>query len=163
MEMHFIAIPLASYLKARKSRALESIFYLTGLEIPEGANPDSLRDVLWEEVRDDEGAEQELEHLQHLVQVGALPADDLSLHRSQYEPLMELFDAAPTAFGKCFSGGEQIGTELDAIWGDDVQRISAALAELEVNDEELQAAVEWLRELYSRAAQEDWVLLRYMA
>ncbi len=161
-ELHFIAIPVESFLKTKETPALESLGALTNLVGVEDASPEVLRDMVASSLETATDADEEFRNIQFLVDAGAVPKEELDMRYGDFGPLMKLFEAAPTAFGKCFSGGEAIGG-FDAIWGDDVQRLSESLAELQSGEEQLDMPVNWLQSLYGEAARRNWALLRYTA
>lgn len=164
MELHFIALPMEAYNATRTSSAIENLFYLHDLEIDTASPPrfDDIQPLLAAAVEEEENPKVLLEDLKYLVEKGAVPKDELSIDGYQWQILEELFEEAPTALGKCFGGGEVVG-EFDAIGGNDVQLIATSLSELKADEEDLQSTISWLSELYTKAATNNWALLRWVA
>ncbi len=158
-EFHAVSIPRTLLDKYRGTANLHHLYSLSQLR--------ESRSPRFEEVEPELRAaygesltKEKLEEFRALLERGETPVDEVSVGQ-EWGLLQELFEAGPTVFGKCFEGGERAGDDgLDAIWGDDIELLAEGLRELDVEEEALQAPVAWLRDFYSKAAANDWAVLR---
>ncbi len=161
IEFHAVSIPRDLLEKYRGTTNLHNLFVLSGLKANESSTFEELEPEIREGLEfEGEFSQKRTEEFKSLLSAGEIPVDGLSVGR-EWAVLSELFEAAPTVFGKCFGGGEDAGKEgLDVLWGESVQVLAAGLLDLEVEEEELQGPVSWLTEFYSKAAANDWAVLR---
>ena len=160
MEAYFVGVEREAFESVRSHRAAASIVLLHPDEPYEGESEEALHAFFAAEWSEDEDAEEVIGHLVYLVRRGAVPKDKMSLSRYQFTPLMELFSDSPV-FGCIFGGGEELGEAEVVCNSEELSLAAEGLQELEIEDEDLQVAVEWLRELFQAAVANDWVIVRY--
>ncbi len=162
IEFHAVSIPRPLLEKYRGTANLQNLFSLAQLRDSEKPALEELEPELRGALGGEFTPEREVE-FRALLESGETPVDEVTVG-TEWGLLQELFEAGPTVFGKCFEGGERAGTDgIDAIWGDDIQLLAEGLAELNVEEEALRAPVAWLRDFYTKAAMNDWAVLRCLS